>query len=40
MYEVSYTKPAERYFKKIKDKQLLRVFKNAIDKLKENPFDP
>ena len=38
MYEISYSKSAERYFKKIKDKQLLSAFKNAIDKLKINPY--
>jgi mRNA interferase RelE/StbE len=38
MYKISYSKPAERYLKKIKDKQLLGAFKNAIDKLKENPY--
>ena len=38
MYEISYSKPAERYLKKIKDKQLLGAFKNAIGKLKENPY--
>jgi len=38
MYEISYSKPAEQYLKKIKDKQLLGAFKNAIDKLKENPY--
>ena len=38
MYEISYSKPAERYLKKIKDKQLLAAFKSAIDKLKENPY--
>jgi addiction module RelE/StbE family toxin len=38
MYEISYSKPAERYLKKIKDKQLLRAFKEAIDELKENPY--
>jgi len=38
MYEISYSKPAERYLKKIKDKQLLRAFKSAIDRLKENPY--
>lgn len=27
MYEVSYSKAAERYLKKIKDKQLLAAFK-------------
>ena len=38
MYKISYSKPAERYLKKIKDKQLLRAFKSAIDRLKENPY--
>ena len=38
MYEVSYLKPAERYLKKIKDKQLLMTMKNAINELKKNPF--
>jgi len=38
MYEVSYLKPAERYLKKIKDKQLLMTMKNAISELKKNPY--
>jgi len=38
VYEISYSKPAERYFKKIKDKNLLDVFKKAIDKLKVDPY--
>ena len=38
MYEVSYSKSAERHFKKIKDKHLLSAFKNAIDKLKIDPY--
>ena len=38
MYEISYLKPAERYLKKIKDKHLLTAFKEAIDKLKINPY--
>ncbi|MCL2827258.1 MAG: type II toxin-antitoxin system RelE/ParE family toxin [Oscillospiraceae bacterium] len=38
MYEISYSKPAERYFKKLKDQGLLTAFKNAIDKLAENPY--
>ena len=38
MYEVSYSKAAERYLKKIKDKQLLAAFKTAIDKLKFDPY--
>jgi len=38
MYEVSYSKAAERYLKKIKNKQLLSAFKAAIDKLKIDPY--
>ena len=38
MYKISYSKPAERYLKKIKDKQLLATFKEAIDKLKLDPY--
>jgi len=38
MYNVSYSKAAERYFKKLKDKKLLATFKSAIDKLKDNPL--
>lgn len=38
MYEIRYSKPAERYLKKIKDKKLLSAFKGAIDKLKLDPY--
>ena len=38
MYVVNYAKAAERYFKKIKNKQLLSAFKDAIDKLSVNPY--
>ena len=38
MYEISYSKSAERYFKKIKDKRLLGAFKDAILKLKNDPY--
>ena len=38
MYEISYSKSAERYLKKVKDKQLLSAFKTAIDKLKIDPY--
>jgi len=38
MYNVSYSKAAERYFKKVKDKKLLATFKNAIDNLSANPY--
>ena len=36
MYEISFSRPAERYFKKIKDKRLLSIFKEAIDKIIES----
>lgn len=38
MYEIRYSRAAEKYLKKIKDKQLLVTFKAAIDKLKKNPY--
>lgn len=38
MYEISYSRPAERYLKKIKDKHLFAAFKTAIDKLKKDPY--
>jgi len=38
MYEVSYSKAAEKYLKKIKDKHLLSAFKGAIDKIRINPY--
>lgn len=38
MYGISYSKAAERYLKKIKDKHLLAAFKDAIDKLKQDPY--
>ena len=37
MYEVSYSRAAEKYLKKIKDKRLSSAFKNAIDELKIDP---
>jgi len=38
MYKISYSRAAERYFKKIKDKHLLAEFKSAIDMLKFDPY--
>jgi len=38
MYEVKFSKPAERYLKKIKDKRLLAVYKEAMDMLKIDPY--
>jgi len=34
MHEISYSRAAEQYLKKIKDKYLLAAFKTAIDELK------
>jgi len=38
MYEISYSRAAEQYLKKIKDKHLLAAFKTAIDELKNDPY--
>jgi mRNA interferase RelE/StbE len=38
MYEIKYSKPAERYLKKIKDKHLLSAFKEALDEIKAEPY--
>ena len=38
MYTIKYSKPAERYFKKIKEKNLCAAYKTAIDKLEQNPY--
>ena len=38
MYEIRYSRPAERYLKKIKDQRLLAAFKTAIDAIKKDPY--
>ena len=38
MYEVLFAPPAERYFKKIKDKRLKKKFKDAVLAVSENPY--
>ena len=38
MYEVKYSKAAERYFKKLIDKNLRGKFKSAIDAIGDNPY--
>ncbi len=38
MYELLFSPAAERYFKKIKDKQLFAKFKAALLLIKENPY--
>ena len=37
MLPITYTPIAEKYFKKLKDKQLKRTFKEAIIRIRENP---
>ncbi len=37
MLPVTYTPIAEKYFRKLKDKQLKRIFKEAIISIRENP---
>jgi len=38
MYELRYLKPAERYFKKIREKGLQDAFRSALEKLSVDPF--
>lgn len=37
MYEIRFLKPAERFFKKIREKGLQEVFKSALLKIASNP---
>lgn len=36
MYEIKFLPPAAKYLKKIKDKKLKELYKNAIDKIRED----
>ena len=36
MYEIRFLPPAAKYLKKIKDKKLKELYKNAIDKIRED----
>lgn len=38
MYEVHFSTKAEKYFKKLKDNKLKMKFKEAIEKLSQNPY--
>ena len=38
MYELRYMKPAEKYFKKIKEKGLKEAFRNALKRIADNPY--
>jgi len=37
MYPIVYSRQAEKYLKKIKDKKLKQHFRDAIEKLRKNP---
>ncbi|HAP42778.1 MAG: plasmid stabilization protein [Spirochaetes bacterium GWD1_61_31] len=37
MYELRYLKPAERYFKKIREKGLQDTFRVALEKISDDP---
>ena len=38
MYEMFFSSVAERYFKKLKEKQLLLKYRTALKIIKENPY--
>ena len=38
MYEVEFASPAQKYFKKLKDKKLKNKFKEAIILISKNPY--
>ena len=38
MYKILFAPPAERYFKKLKDKRLKKKFKDATLAISENPY--
>ena len=38
MYEFRYKPPAERYLKKLKDRNLIAVYRDALEKIVEEPY--
>ncbi|MBP3359765.1 MAG: type II toxin-antitoxin system RelE/ParE family toxin [Clostridia bacterium] len=38
MYEIIFAPPAEKYFKKLRDKKLKQKLKDAIIKISDNPY--
>lgn len=38
MYDLRYLKPAERYFKKIREKGLKDAFRSALERISVDPF--
>lgn len=39
MYELRYMNAAESYFKKLKDKGLKLMFRNALERISVNPYE-
>ncbi|MDD2215965.1 MAG: type II toxin-antitoxin system RelE/ParE family toxin [Eubacteriales bacterium] len=39
MYELRYMNAAESYFKKLKDKGLKLMFRNALERMSVNPYE-
>jgi hypothetical protein len=38
MYELRYKRPAEKYFKKLKDKGLIAAYRDALVKISDDPY--
>ena len=38
MYELRFKQPAEKYFKKLKDKNLIAVYRDALIRISEDPY--
>jgi len=38
MYELRYKRPAEKYFKKLKDKNLIAAYRAALTSISNDPF--
>ena len=39
MYDLRFSKSAERYFKKLREKGLKKAFRDALDKIAEDPYE-
>ena len=39
MYELRYKRPAEKYFKKLKDKGLITSYREALAKISDDPYN-
>ncbi|EIW20934.1 MULTISPECIES: type II toxin-antitoxin system RelE/ParE family toxin [Pelosinus] len=38
MYQLIFLPPAEKYFKKLKDKNLKQKYKNALEEIQKDPY--